>query len=113
MSIANEERRVAVARLRAYAQDRPPHRVAEAVELALGRMTGRDSIMRLADLIEPDEGQFRDAAKTVDVGALLELAAEMEAVRRAYIDRPVLLHGAPVLLRDMARRIREACGAAS
>lgn len=65
---------------------------------------------RLADLIDPGQGHFVDPAEKVDRDALLALTDEMERARRAYLDWPVLLIAAPVLLRELSRRIREACG---
>ena len=77
---------------------------------------------RLADLIKPDEAQFRDAAKTVDVGALLELADEMDAravelLKLNDLDQSRQRRSArqahAMDLMAACSRIREACGESS
>lgn len=52
--------------------------LAEAV--GLKNAVGIEVLARLADLIEPDECQFRDATKTVDRDALLALADEIHGL---------------------------------
>lgn len=63
----------------------------------------------LADLIDPDDAQFRDATKAVDRDVLLNLADDMDAYTECDDERcgkempPSVIHG-------YARRIREALG---
>lgn len=70
-----------------------------------------DAFERLADLIEPDECQFRDAAKTVDRGALLALADEIHGLvenREIRFFHTVQVHEST--LATIETRIRSALG---
>ena len=63
---------------------------------------------RLADLIEPDECQFRDATKTVDRDALLALAKVLGGMGDRYNEHERYELG--TTFKAIADRIREACG---
>ena len=68
---------------------------------------------RLADLIEPAQDHFRDAAKAVDRRALLALADEIEGhecVMRCCNDAFAGIMFVALNHEHIARRIREACG---
>ena len=72
-----------------------------------------DMLDRLADLIDPDcdEGRYEGVhtARPVDREALLELADEMETLRRSLVDQGVT-YVFEWRVRGYARRIREALG---
>lgn len=116
--VTNEKRRRAAAMLREFgARKHPNFNYAylyaamgiDPVEALEAKDLDAELYNRLADLIEPSDEHSADAGKMVDREALLAIAEEMERARLEYLGRPVLLHGAPVLLREIARRIREAC----
>ena len=112
----DEERREVAAKLRKNAENCPNMSLILNVAFSDGALrpdgamdwtvTAHDAAMRLADLIEPDEGHFAEDDKMVDRDALLALADDLDQRTKSWLD----IYGGDYALKCVARSIRNACG---